>query len=267
LRRNPDEACQRPQHPDLQQHPERNVAADPIAQVLHRIPGRERLGRLEELGDLATPGRLAARRFGGTLGRSIHVGPRAARGARGGKMGAAVEDGAREPLEHPERRRLRALEPGFLPEDQTGGLTAAVIGAVAAQALEVDGVTQAASAETPADRVAGLVGAAVDAELEPAEAPHLGHVREPIELAPLVEGCEDLDLAAHTHDLARPEREDGAELDSRALGFPVGRRFERPGCFETVRHLRVHPCPRRQAPRVRIHADFRCAPHELPSDR
>jgi hypothetical protein len=175
--------------------------------------------------------------------------------------------GAREPVQDPERRRLRPLEPGLLPEDQAGGLTATVIGAVAAQALEMHGVAQAAGAEASGDRVAGLVGAAVDAELEPAEAPHLGHVGQPIELAPRVEGREDLGLAAHAHDLARAEREDGAELGACALELPVGRRVERPCCFETIRHLSFHSCPRRSAPRVRIHAVFRCAPHELPNPR
>src|SRR6266511_3372909 len=79
--------------------------------------------------------------------------------------------------------------------------------AVAAHPLEVDRVAHAVH-PAPVDRVAQLAGQLVDPEPPSAELPHLGHERQRLELAAVVEGREDLGLAPHLDQLTDTQVED-----------------------------------------------------------
>ena len=106
------------------------------------------------------------------------------------------------------RRPVRGhpLEPRLLPVEEAAGLAAAVRLAVAAQPLQVHGVAHAVHAGR-ADGVAQLHGQLVHPEPPAAELQHLGHERERLQLAPPVEGGQDLGLAANLDDLADAETE------------------------------------------------------------
>ena len=99
---------------------------------------------------------------------------------------------------------LDPLQPGLLPEQQAGGLAAAVSAAVAAQAGEVDGVVHPSNKAVAG---AGLVGSHRDAEGAAAVLQHLGHERHPVERAVRVERGSDLDRRADADQLTGPEAE------------------------------------------------------------
>ena len=79
--------------------------------------------------------------------------------------------------------------------------------AVAAHALEVDGMPHPVHAG-PVDGVAQLQGELPDPEPLAAELQHLGHERQVLQLAVLVQRREDLRLAPHLDQLADAQVED-----------------------------------------------------------
>ena len=78
---------------------------------------------------------------------------------------------------------------------------------VAAHALEMDGMLHAVHA-SPVDGVAQLQGELPDPELLAAELQHLGHERQVLQLAVLVQRRKDLKLAPHLDQLADAQVED-----------------------------------------------------------
>src|SRR4029453_4479984 len=83
------------------------------------------------------------------------------------------------------------LEPALLPEDQAAGLAAPVGAAVAADTLQVHGPLHAVHAAV-LDLVAGLEGPLGDPQPLAGELQHLGHERQRVQPAPLVESGQDL---------------------------------------------------------------------------
>ena len=97
--------------------------------------------------------------------------------------------------------RVDSPEPGLLPVDEAGGLATAVRLPVAAHPRQVHRVAHPPHAG-PGHRVAQLVGHLVHGELLAAVLQHLGHERQRVELAVVVQRRQDLLLAADLDQLA-----------------------------------------------------------------
>ena len=108
--------------------------------------------------------------------------------------------------------RLDPLQPGLLPVDEAAGLTPSMGLAIAAHALEVDGMLHPIHAG-PIDGVAQLQGELPDPEPLAAELQHLGHERQFLQFAVLVQRRKDLGFAPHLDQLADAQVEDVGSED------------------------------------------------------
>jgi hypothetical protein len=99
------------------------------------------------------------------------------------------------------RRPVDLLEPSALPEDEAAGLTSSVGMAITTEAKMVS-ILQMSPRIMPADRIAGLVRALVNAKTLTAVFEHLRHKREPVEASILVERPEDALLAQDLYPVA-----------------------------------------------------------------
>jgi hypothetical protein len=99
---------------------------------------------------------------------------------------------------------LCPLQPRFLPEGQAPRLAAIVAATIAAELLEVNG-SMHPPREILLDGVTRFVGPLGNAELPSAVLEHLRHKRQGVELASLIESCQDFGGAADFDKFARAE--------------------------------------------------------------
>ena len=211
----PAEVLELVEQPDTHAADHASVVALPdlISQhVLPEVPGRDALGR-RPMSSVAWQEYVSSptSRRPRVVGPGDQLDARAARELlllasrkRTGRFAAAA---ARFRLV-----RLDPLQPGLLPVDEAAGLTPSMGLTVAAHALEVDGMPHPVHAG-PVDGVAQLQGELPDPEPMAAELQHLGHERQVLQLAVLVQRREDLRLAPHLDQFADAQVEDVGSED------------------------------------------------------
>src|SRR5262249_39005763 len=95
------------------------------------------------------------------------------------------------------RESTDRFQPGFLPEQQTSGLTSSVRASVASRD-KADAAVHS-SPSNRKNRIASLVRTYVYLKFLPAEDKHLGHQRHSIDFAVLVERSENFFAASDPH--------------------------------------------------------------------
>jgi hypothetical protein len=107
-----------------------------------------------------------------------------------------------------------ALQPRFLPENQTTRLAPIVTRSVAARILKMHRVLHSANAPL-LGVFAGFVGALIYAKPSPTVLKHLRHEREIFQAAIFVQGREDFLATANFHPFAGAEIQDSRSIQAR----------------------------------------------------
>jgi hypothetical protein len=170
------------------------VPGPDVVDVLAGIPPSQRLRRFVELRRLASVTSVGFWRSR----RETSAGKKLVFGTDGRFRGQSI--GRR--VSGVEGSLPSGFQPHVLPEEVAVGLTTSVGRAIAAKPLQMDGGVEATPCPGFVDGVTGFVSDCTDAETLPTERKHLGHERQALNAAVLVQRGEDFLFAANFHKVA-----------------------------------------------------------------